>query len=160
MPVPARAEVSGAGGGMSSTLSMVEHRLRTSGRVQMLDITRQVADAVRARRVRGGICVVYCPHTTAAITINENADPDVVDDMNSFLRRLIPKDANFAHAEGNSDSHIKTALVGPSQTLIIHDGDLVLGRWQGVYFCEFDGPRDRVFYTKVINDPDDTHHGT
>lgn len=123
----------------------------------MIDITRAVRDAVRQSHARSGIVVVYCPHTTAAVTINENADPDVVSDMNAFFARLVPEEAGFAHAEGNSDSHIKTAMVGPSQTIIIHDGHPLLGKWQGVFFCEFDGPRDRVYYIKVMKNPDEPH---
>jgi secondary thiamine-phosphate synthase enzyme len=97
------------------------------------------------------MCVVYCPHTTAAITINENADPDVVHDILAWLNRAIPqRQADFRHGEGNSDSHLKASLVGSSATVLIEDGDLVLGRWQGVYFCEFDGPRTRTVHMQII----------
>jgi secondary thiamine-phosphate synthase enzyme len=96
--------------------------------------------------------VVYCPHTTAAVTVNENADPDVVHDMLLWLERAVPHhQAGFRHGEGNSDSHIKASLVGPSVTLLVEDGDLVLGRWQGVYFCEFDGPRQRDLMVKGVS---------
>ncbi len=125
--------------------------VRTRERNQFVEITDQVRRAVERSGVRRGLCVVYCPHTTAAITINENADPDVVHDMLAWLNRAIPQQqADFRHAEGNSDSHIKASLVGSSATLLIDAGDLVLGRWQGVYFCEFDGPRTRKVHIKIM----------
>lgn len=114
----------------------------------MVNITREVEEAVAASGVKEGIAVVWIMHTTAAVTVNENADPDVTRDMGAFLGSLIPKNGDFRHCEGNSDSHIKTSLVGPSITLIIHEGRLLLGTWQGVYFCEYDGPRDRSFWVK------------
>jgi secondary thiamine-phosphate synthase enzyme len=117
-----------------------------------VDITPQVREAVAASRVREGLCVVYCPHTTAAITINEHADPDVVRDLAVALARLVPRDGGYAHIEGNSDAHIQSSMLGVSQTLIVHEGRLVLGTWQGVFFCEFDGPRQRKFYVKVISE--------
>jgi secondary thiamine-phosphate synthase enzyme len=133
---------------------MTEFTLKTSARNQFVEITDRVRDAITASKVRSGLCVVYCPHTTAAITVNENADPDVVHDMLLYLNRTIPKDQNgFRHGEGNSDSHIKASLVGPSVTLVVNDGDLVLGRWQGVYFCEFDGPRTRTVVVQVVGQP-------
>ncbi|MBX7246318.1 MAG: secondary thiamine-phosphate synthase enzyme YjbQ [Candidatus Sumerlaeaceae bacterium] len=132
---------------------MQKYQLRTRNRVEFQDITASVADAIRSQQVDSGLCVVYCPHTTAAITINENADPDVPRDINAFMNSTIPHRGDYRHAEGNSDSHIKAAYVGPSQTLIIHAGRPLLGRWQGVFFCEFDGPRDRTFYVKVMKDP-------
>jgi secondary thiamine-phosphate synthase enzyme len=130
---------------------MTEFNLKTSARNQFVEITDRVREAIDASGVRSGFCVVYCPHTTAAITVNENADPDVVHDMLLYLNRTIPKDqTGFRHGEGNSDSHIKASLVGPSVTLVVNDGDLVLGRWQGVYFCEFDGPRTRTVAVQVV----------
>jgi secondary thiamine-phosphate synthase enzyme len=111
-----------------------------------------VEDEVRRRNIRDGLCIVYCPHTTAAITINEAADPDVARDIAVVLERLAPHRGDYAHAEGNSDSHIKTALLGPSQAVIIRDGRLALGQWQGIFFCEFDGPRDRRFFVKTLQD--------
>ena len=130
---------------------MTEFTLKTSARNQFVEITDRVREAVVASGVRSGLCVVYCPHTTAAITVNENADPDVVHDMLLYLNRTVPKEQpGFRHAEGNSDSHIKASLVGPSVTLVVNDGDLVLGRWQGVYFCEFDGPRTRTVMVQVV----------
>jgi secondary thiamine-phosphate synthase enzyme len=124
--------------------------VRTKARTELVEITAQVRDAVRAAGVRSGFCVVYCPHTTAAVTIQENADPDVVRDMLLWLNEAVPKDVpGFRHAEGNSDSHIKASLVGPSVTIPIEDGELVFGTWQGVYFCEFDGPRSRTAMVQV-----------
>jgi len=122
----------------------------TRQRNEFVEITDLVRQAVVRKGVQQGICVVYCPHTTAAVTINENADPDVVHDMLLWLNRTIPQQQpGFRHAEGNSDSHLKASLVGPSVTLLIENGELVLGRWQGVYFCEFDGPRTRRVHVRV-----------
>ncbi|MFO0851737.1 MAG: secondary thiamine-phosphate synthase enzyme YjbQ [Gemmataceae bacterium] len=125
--------------------------VRTHARTELVEITAQVREAVRATGVRAGLCVVYCPHTTAAVTVQENADPDVVRDMLLWLNHHIPKDVpGFRHAEGNSDSHIKASLVGPNVTLLVDNGDLVFGTWQGVYFCEFDGPRTRTVMVRVV----------
>jgi secondary thiamine-phosphate synthase enzyme len=124
--------------------------LHTHKRNEFVDITDRVRHALKQSRVRQGSCIVYCPHTTAAITINENADPDVVHDMLLWLDRTIPQvQSSFRHGEGNSDSHIKASLVGSSATVLIEDGSLVLGRWQGIYFCEFDGPRTRTVHVQV-----------
>lgn len=124
---------------------MAIHRfqVKTSEREELVEITREVEEAVREAGMKDGVATVFCPHTTAAITINENADPDVRRDVSAFLRRLIPRDASFRHAEGNSDSHIKTVLTGPSTQVIVSGGQLMLGTWQGIYLCEFDGPRRR-----------------
>jgi secondary thiamine-phosphate synthase enzyme len=125
--------------------------IRTHSRNEFVEITDEVRKAVKSSGVRSGICVVYSPHTTAAITIQENADPDVVHDLLLWLNREIPQDVpGFRHAEGNSDSHLKASLVGPSVTLLIDDGDLVFGTWQGIYFCEFDGPRSRNVLVQVV----------
>jgi secondary thiamine-phosphate synthase enzyme len=125
--------------------------IRTHSRNEFVDITDEVRKAVTASGVRSGLCVVYSPHTTAAITIQENADPDVVHDLLLWLNREIPQDVpGFRHAEGNSDSHLKASLVGPSVTLLIDGGDPVFGTWQGVYFCEFDGPRSRNVLVQVV----------
>src|SRR5271165_986503 len=130
---------------------MVTFAVATRRRNEFVEITERVRQAVQTSGVRQGFCVVYCPHTTAAITINENADPDVVHDMLLWLERSIPQaQAGFRHGEGNSDSHIKASLVGSSATVLIEDGELVLGRWQGVYFCEFDGPRSRTVHVQVV----------
>jgi len=130
---------------------MTSFDLHTRRRNEFVEITDDVRRVIRASGARQGICVVYCPHTTAAITVNENADPDVVHDMLLWFERTVPHvQAGFRHGEGNSDSHIKASLVGPSVTLLIDNGDLVLGRWQGVYFCEFDGPRTRTVHVQVV----------
>jgi secondary thiamine-phosphate synthase enzyme len=125
--------------------------ISTRSRHEILDITPAVVGVVRASGVAEGLCVVYVPHTTAAVTVNENADPDVKHDLLEKLAALIPRrEAYYEHGEGNSDSHLKTALVGPSVTLLINEGRLALGTWQGVYFCEFDGPRERTFHVKIV----------
>ncbi len=130
---------------------MKAFEVRTGRRTEFVEITADVRKAVKDAGLKSGICVVYCPHTTAAITIQENADPDVVRDMLLWLNEHIPKDvAGFRHAEGNSDSHIKSSLVGSSATVIVENGELVLGTWQGVYFCEFDGPRTRTVMVQTI----------
>ncbi|MBJ6360473.1 secondary thiamine-phosphate synthase enzyme YjbQ [Paenibacillus sp. GCM10012307] len=124
--------------------------LRTSRRDEMIDITRQVHSAVQASGIRGGIALIYCPHTTAGITIQENADPDVKRDVLMRLDELYPwEHPKYRHAEGNTASHLKAITTGSSQTVIIHEGKLLLGRWQGIYFCEFDGPRTREFHIKL-----------
>ena len=118
----------------------------------MYDITSKVADAVKASSVKEGIAIVYCPHTTAGITINENADSDVQTDLLLGLGKAFPDRAEFRHGEGNSAAHLKSSCVGASQTIIITAGRLLLGTWQGIYFCEFDGPRQRKFYVKILRD--------
>ena len=115
----------------------------TSARVEMIDITADVAEAVRKENVREGLALVFVPHTTAAVTINENADPDVVRDIVAETGKIVPFDDHYHHSEGNSAAHIKTCLVGPSVTVPISGGRLALGTWQAIYFCEFDGPRQR-----------------
>ncbi len=122
----------------------------THSRNEMIDITSKVREVVRKSGIKEGICVIYTAHTTAAITINENADPAVPHDITNFLNKLVPPHAGYKHAEGNSDSHIKTTLVSPSMTVIIHEGQLLLGTWQGIFFCEYDGPRTRKVYVKVV----------
>ena len=123
----------------------------TSKRTEFVEITSEVRRVVRDSGLRSGVCVVYCPHTTAGVTVQENADPDVVRDMLLWLNHHIPKDVpGFRHAEGNSDAHIKSSLIGTSVTIIVEAGDLVLGTWQGVYFCEFDGPRTRTVQVQTI----------
>jgi secondary thiamine-phosphate synthase enzyme len=125
--------------------------VRTSVRNEMIDVTERIGELITQLKVADGMVIVYVPHTTAAVTINENADPDVKADMLKKLSALIPqRDEGYAHAEGNSDSHVKTSLVGNSVTVLVEDGELVLGRWQGIYFCEFDGPRERELHVKVV----------
>jgi len=126
-------------------------QVTTRSRNEIVDITPAVARIVADSGVADGICVIFVPHTTAAVTINENADQDVKHDLLQKLSTLAPKhEAYYRHNEGNSDSHVKTALLGPSVTLIIDRGRLVLGTWQGIYFCEFDGPRTRSFHVKLV----------
>jgi secondary thiamine-phosphate synthase enzyme len=125
--------------------------VQTRQRNEFVDVTPQVRQALKRRGLKEGIGVVYCPHTTAAITINENADPDVVHDMLLWLERAVPHvQPGFRHGEGNSDSHIKASLVGSSATVIVDRGELVLGRWQGVFLCEFDGPRTRTVHVRWV----------
>ncbi len=124
--------------------------LSTSMRVQLIPITSQVSAVVNKSGVREGLCVVFVPHTTAGVTINENADPDVVRDMIHEINKVIPFEDHYDHGEGNSAAHIKSSLFSPSLSLIIQDGRLLLGTWQTIYFCEFDGPRSRTFYVKIV----------
>ena len=116
----------------------------------MLDITGSVRQAVAESGVQEGLCLVFCPHTTGGSTINENADPDVKRDLILGWDRTYPDRAEYRHMEGNTTAHLKCSTVGPSQTIIIQEGRLLLGTWQGIYFCEFDGPRHRSFYVKVL----------
>jgi len=124
----------------------ISHELRTKAREEFVDITRTIEEDVRSSGLKEGLCVVYVPHTTAAVTINEDADPSVKEDVLRQLEILVPREGNYSHREGNSDAHIKSSLLGVSQIIPIHEGRLVLGTWQGIFFCEFDGPRDRRFY--------------
>ena len=118
----------------------------------MIDITARVQQLVTRGKINSGFVIVYNPHTTAAVTINENADPDVQHDLLTKLEKLVPKSESFyQHGEGNSDSHVKVAMVGNSATVLIEQGDLVLGQWQGIYFCEFDGPREREMHVKLAD---------
>jgi len=128
---------------------MVEFEVKTSSRSQMIDITRKVEDAVAGSGVKDGVCVVFVPHTTAGVTINEGADPSVCTDIQGTLANAFPQGPHYRHAEGNADSHIKTSLVGPSVSVIVGDGRLRLGTWQAVFFCEYDGPRPRRVWVKV-----------
>ena len=129
---------------------MKEISLKTNSRVEMIDITAAVQKAVGEEKIEEGICLVYTPHTTAAVTINENADPDVPRDIIAALDRVVPISANYRHAEGNSAAHVKSSLVGASEMVIIENGRLVLGTWQSIFFCEFDGPRTRRFMVKTL----------
>jgi secondary thiamine-phosphate synthase enzyme len=135
---------------MSPVADIQTFAVRTATREEMIDITAQVRAAIKRSGVTDGLCCVYCPHTTAGVTIQENADPDVKADMVGQLARVVPKNAPFRHDEGNSDAHIKSSLIGATSTLIIDDGKPVLGTWQAVFFCEFDGPRERQVKVKVI----------
>ena len=124
--------------------------IRTKSKVEFVDITQQVREIVRKSGVREGVCYVYAPHTTAAVTINENADPSVVRDIIDALDRLVPQAARYSHLEGNAPAHIKSTLVGASEVILVEGGDLVLGTWQGIFFCEFDGPRRRRAIVQVF----------
>ena len=128
-----------------------EYSLRT-GQQNFYNVTSQIRDALRKSDVQNGICLVYCPHTPAGMTINENADPDVVTDLLFALDKIFPDRPEFRHMEGNSAAHLKASTMGSSVTVIVENGNLVLGTWQGIYFCEFDGPRTRKFYVKVMGE--------
>jgi secondary thiamine-phosphate synthase enzyme len=125
-------------------------QVQTSAKTDFIDITRSVQEAVQKTRVEGGICFIFVPHTTAAITINENADPSVPKDIIMEINKIVPFQDRYQHLEGNSPAHIKASLIGPSQTVFVESGKLVLGTWQGIFFCEFDGPRSRKVYVKVV----------
>jgi secondary thiamine-phosphate synthase enzyme len=129
--------------------NMLKKYALQTDRENFCNITKQVAAAVQESGICDGSCLIYCPHTTAGITINENADPDVVTDMLFGLSQVFPDRPQFRHAEGNSAAHLKASCVGSSVTVPIVDGRLLLGIWQGIYFCEFDGPRSRTFYVQV-----------
>lgn len=124
--------------------------LQTPSREALIDITSRVEDEVGRSNIKSGICVVYVPHTTAAVTINENADPTVRQDILMALRKAVPDSLPYDHSEGNSPAHVKSSLVGASVTLLVEDGRLALGTWQGIFFCEFDGPRRRHIYVNIL----------
>ncbi len=126
--------------------------VRSSQRSEFIDITEKINEVIKETGVLSGICYVYVPHTTAAVTINEGADPSVHRDIQNALTRLVPQEMNYSHREGNADAHIKSSIIGTSQLVIIDEGRLVLGTWQAVYFCEFDGPRHRRVTLKLIAD--------
>ncbi len=130
---------------------LYEHHISTRSAQQMSKVTNMVREDIDKSGVKDGIVVVFSPHTTAGFTINENADPDVVHDILMEMEEVFPTHhARYRHAEGNSHAHIKTSCFGPSQTMILSGGELVLGIWQDLYFCEFDGPRNRRFYVKIL----------
>jgi secondary thiamine-phosphate synthase enzyme len=131
---------------------MVKLRLRTSRREEALDVTEKVRRAVAESGVREGTCTVFAPHTTCAIAVNEGHDPAVIEDFLNHIRELVPREAGFEHAEGNSDSHIKALLVGPSATLPVSGGEVRLGQWQAIFMCEFDGPRERSLWVSVTGE--------
>ena len=124
----------------------------TSKHTQMLNITDMIQKTVEDSGVRSGLCTVFIPHTTAAVTINENADPDVVRDFTMEINKLVPWEDGYRHMEGNSAAHLKASMIGFSEQIIIEDGRLVLGTWQGIWFCEYDGPRRRSVYVKLMGD--------
>jgi secondary thiamine-phosphate synthase enzyme len=128
----------------------MEYPVKTAKTQQFIDITSLVSRAVSEKGIKNGLAVLFVPHTTAGVTINENADPDVVKDILMALNKTYPEQNGYLHAEGNSHAHIKASLMGSSCHLLIEDGKLELGTWQGIYFCEFDGPRNRKLYIKII----------
>ena len=125
-------------------------QVRTSTQTEFIDITRSVQEAVQKSGVEDGICIIFVPHTTAAITINEYADPSVSRDILMELNKMVPLQDRYQHTEGNAPAHIKASLIGPSQMVFVESGKLILGTWQGIFFCEFDGPRNRKVYVKVM----------
>jgi secondary thiamine-phosphate synthase enzyme len=126
--------------------------IMTKSRVEFQDITAKVREIVGSSDVQSGVCCLFVPHTTAGITINEHADPAVVEDIEAQLEKIAPQKGNYRHLEGNAAAHIKASLMGSSQELFIEDGQIVLGTWQGIFFCEFDGPRNRHLIIKVVPD--------
>ncbi len=129
---------------------MVAFDVQTNNPVEMIDITARVAEAVRAAGLREGACVVYVPHTTAGVTINENADPDVARDLLAALDRIVPLRGPYRHREGNAAAHVKASLCGASATVFVREGALALGTWQSLFFCEFDGPRRRHLWVEIL----------
>ncbi len=126
--------------------------VKTSSREEFVDIRAEVEKVVKDSGIKNGVCYLYVPHTTAGITINEGADPSVKKDIINALKKIVPYGAGYAHIEGNADSHIKTTLVGSSVNIFIEGGRLILGQWQSIFFCEFDGPRTRKVYMKIIKE--------
>jgi secondary thiamine-phosphate synthase enzyme len=124
--------------------------VKTKSRTDLIDITSDVQNTVRSSGIADGLCLVYVPHTTAAITINESADPSVKDDILMILNEIVPWEAKYRHLEGNSPAHVKSTLVGASELVAIENGRLVLGTWQGIFFCEFDGPRNRKLHINIM----------
>jgi secondary thiamine-phosphate synthase enzyme len=134
-------------------MNTVTFRVNTPSRTCFIDITAEISTCIRESGCTSGLVCIFTPHTTAGITINENADPDVLHDLDYKINSMIPKrDNTYRHSEGNSDSHLKSSLFSPSLTLIFEDKKLLLGIWQGIYFCEFDGPRNRTVHIKIIGD--------
>ncbi|MDD5645274.1 MAG: secondary thiamine-phosphate synthase enzyme YjbQ [bacterium] len=128
-----------------------ELHITTGSRTEFVDITDKIRAVVKESGVKDGLCFVFVPHTTAAVTINESADPDVRKDILDFLNGRVPRDGSYKHIEGNSDAHIKSSALGAGLTVIVKEADLVLGTWQGIYFCEFDGSRERQVLVEVMS---------
>jgi secondary thiamine-phosphate synthase enzyme len=124
--------------------------VRTTSKTELLDITHAVEEAIRKVGVEEGVCFLFVPHTTAAITVNEHADPSVAADLLSELEKIVPAKGRYRHLEGNAPAHVKASLIGPSETVLIRDKRLLLGTWQGVFFCEFDGPRRRQVHIQIV----------
>ena len=131
-------------------MQTAELSISTHRRTEFLPCSQQIMDTISCNGWLDGVLTIFVPHTTAGVTVNENADPDVARDMEGYFERLVPQDAGFRHAEGNSDAHIKASLIGASQQVIIKGGRLCLGIWQGIYFCEFDGPRQRKLHVAFV----------
>lgn len=129
---------------------MTEIILKSQKRTELMDITKHISSALKKSGKSEGAILLYCPHTTAGLTVNENADPSVVRDIESYLKKAVPESRDYTHTEGNSDSHIKSFLTGNSLFLPLEKGKIILGRWQGIFFCEYDGPRERKVYMKII----------
>lgn len=133
---------------------MVEKiKVKTARRNELVEITKSIESIIKNNHVKQGIVHIYCPHTTAAITINENCDPSVQTDISDSLSKFVPHGAGYAHTEGNADAHIKSSLIGSLKTLFIEKGKILFGTWQGIFFCEFDGPRTREVWVKIIQEP-------
>ena len=129
---------------------MEKIRVKTNSRIELIDITDEIQNIVVKSKIKDGVCFVFCPHTTAGLTINENADPSVRRDIVNTLNKIVPENAGYSHTEGNADSHIKSSLFGSSLTIFIEGGQLAFGTWQGIYFCESDGPRSREVWVKLV----------
>lgn len=126
--------------------------VKTNSRIELVDITDRVEAVVSRSKIKNGVCFLFCPHTTAGLTINENADPSVRRDIINTLSKLVPENAGYSHSEGNADSHIKSSLFGSALAIFIENGRLAFGTWQGIYFCEGDGPRSREVRVKILAD--------
>ena len=131
-------------------MKSVQFEIRTTSHTQMINITAKVQQAVTESGVKDGLCIIFIPHTTAAVTINENADPDVVRDFTMEINKIVPWEDGYQHMEGNSAAHLKASMIGFSEQVIIEDGRLLLGTWQGIYFCEYDGSRRRRVIVKIL----------
>ena len=126
--------------------------VKTNSHTEFLEITSEVKEIIKNLKIKDGVCFLYVPHTTASLFINENADPSVREDIENFLEKIVPEKGNYQHLEGNSASHIKSALLSSSLSIFIEDGNLLLGTWQGIFFAEFDGPRRREVWVKIIKE--------
>lgn len=126
--------------------------ISTKSRTELVDITPKIESVIKKSGVSEGTCIIYVPHTTAAVTINENYDPSVLTDINAVLSRLVPANTSYSHTEGNADAHIKASIIGSSRTVFFEGGKILFGTWQGIFFCEFDGPRRRKLLVKLIPD--------
>jgi len=124
--------------------------VKTKAKTEFIDITREIEEVIRSEGVKEGVCMLFVPHTTAAITINESADPSVKSDILMILNKIVPWEESYRHLEGNSPAHIKSSIIGPSEIIAVEDGRLKLGTWQGVFFCEFDGPRTRKVHVRSL----------